>query len=110
MPTRKGRLSDIPAIAKLHVHSWQRCYPSFLPKDFLANLDIEKQKQRHRRYMTGNTDYLVMIENEQCLGLASYGTPRSNSRIADIEIYTIYTNSHHLGQGIGTALLECMIE
>ena len=110
MPIRKGRLSDITAIAALHVQSWQECYASFLPKDFLANLDIERLKERHHRYMTGNTDYYVKIENDQYLGFASYGSPRTSSKIADIEMYTIYTKTSYLGQGIGTELLEYIIE
>lgn len=46
---RPATVDDAPAIAAIHVRSWQRAYADLLPADFLAGLDVEQRVAYWRR-------------------------------------------------------------
>ena len=60
---RQVKQNDIQNISKLLIESWRNSYKEFIPSDFLENLNLEKQIQRHTDYMQGKANYFV-AENE----------------------------------------------
>ena len=107
MHLRKGNQNDIENICKLLLATWQNCYSDFMPSSFLANLDLEKQIQRHTKYMSKSTNYFVVEDdNYHLLGFASYGKNRMTEFDFQNELYTIYVSKNAQGKGIGKLLLD----
>ncbi len=111
MNIRKGTPNDIPNICKLLINTWQNCYTDFMPSSFLSNLNLEKQIQRHSKYMSSSANYFV-VENDahKLLGFASYGKSRMENFSFKNELYTIYVCKKTQGKGIGKLLLNTILD
>jgi len=107
---RIGNQKDVSKISKLLIDTWANCYKDFIPSDFLNNLNLDKQIQRHTKYMTANTKYFV-AENEfhQLIGFTSYGKNRNENINCEIELYTLYVDMNYQGKGIGKSLLNSIL-
>ncbi len=107
---RIGNSKDIMPISKLLIETWQNAYKDFIPSTFLNNLDLEKQVRRHKKYMALNTKYFI-AENEkgQIIGFTSYGKNRFENIDGKNELYTLYVDVAHHGNGIGYALLNLVL-
>ena len=104
---RRGHQKDIHIISEILIDTWQKSYKSFIPQEFLKNLNLEQQMSRHKIYMDGGTSYFV-AENDknEAVGFASFGKNRIQKVKSEIELYTIYVSCNHHGKGIGTKLLS----
>jgi len=88
---RVGQEEDCQNISKLLIDTWKGCYKEFIPAEFLSSLNLDKQVQRHEKYMRANTKYYV-AENEhnELIGFASYGKTRFEKVSCETELYTLY--------------------
>jgi hypothetical protein len=48
MYIREATMTDVAAIARVHVESWRTTYKGLLPDDYLANLTYEQREPRWR--------------------------------------------------------------
>lgn len=103
---RKGRETDLTPLATLLLRSWQQNYASFLPDEFLKNMDLSKQIERHRIYMQEKATYFIVEEGDNLIGFSSFGLNRDSSLDAKWELYTLYVDAMHHRKGLGKALLN----
>ena len=105
---RRADASDAPAIAKVHVESWQKSFAGIVPQEFLDNLTIEgRTKSFAQRF--GEENYKMFVaENSKdgIVGFADFGKGRESSFAFDAELYAIYLLSEFQGKGIGEKLFR----
>jgi len=107
---QKGQERDLPEMVDLLIQTWKECYSDFLPASFLANMDPQKQLERHTRYFQANTPYyLIRNEAEQLVGFTSYGKNRNASSPSELELYTLYVDQAYQGKGWGGTLLGAIL-
>lgn len=107
---RTGNQNDIQKIAELLIDTWKNCYKGFIPNDYLESLSVDRQIQRHSKYMQSNVKYIVAeTEVNGVIGFSSYGDNRIKNINCEKEIYTIYVCINHQGQGVGNNLLNSIL-
>jgi GNAT superfamily N-acetyltransferase len=114
MKIRIAQMTDVPAIAKVHVDSWRSAYQNIIPADFLANLSY-KQRERQWHNILSNPEangsvYVAEEENQQLVGFVSAGQERSGYPFYRGEIYAIYLLEAHQRQGIGRKLMITSVQ
>ncbi len=107
---RDARLADAPALAEIHVRSWQVAYRGIFPPEFLDGLDVG-QRQRWRAARLQNppprTATLVVEAEGTPVGFADLGPAVGVARAS--EIYAIYLDPDHWGLGFGRALMTSSV-
>lgn len=105
MEIRLATMADLPFIAALYIHNWQKTYQGLVPDSYLQQLEIHKvmnhwqaflQKKRHQIF--------VACQDGEFLGFVAC---RPDQQIN----HCFYLDSLHVdekarGQGIGTRLIE----
>lgn len=108
---RPARPTDARAIAEVHVASWIAAYSDLLPKDRLAQLDVD-ERERAWREQLGDADALglrawVALENDQVVAFACTQPSADEDLAPDVhEITALYLLSSVWRSGIGSALLS----
>jgi ribosomal protein S18 acetylase RimI-like enzyme len=109
---RPAAASDVDAIARLHVRSWQTAYRGHMPQAHLDRLDPAKRAALWSQTIEQPaTLVLVATSGETLVGFCSL----LPSRDADAsptagEISAIYVDPESWRSGFGSALLEAAIE
>lgn len=108
---RPARIEDAPAIAVVHVRSWQGAYRGLLPQDFLDGLDPAQRVGRWQRAVSAAdgtaTGTIVADADGEVAGFVSY----SPSRDSDVnpgqvgEIQAIHLLPAAWGRGMGRRLM-----
>ena len=107
---RKAVLSDVAAIARVHVDAWRTAYTKVLPSTVLDNLSYE-QREVLWRDIVGAADirrvFVAVDEtDDRVVGFAACGPNRSADPRYPGELYAIYLLAEHRGAGIGRALFD----
>ncbi|ALX15346.1 GCN5 family acetyltransferase [Burkholderia cepacia JBK9] len=99
---------DAPAIADIHVASWQATYTDIMPAPFLAGLSVEKRTAAWRYALgAGRPRVALAITNDVPAGWIAYGPTRDTDKDRGwAEIEAIYLHPSYCGQGIGAALVD----
>lgn len=104
--------ADIDAVADLHVRGWQAAYKGILPADFLSALNPAEWAQRRRSTPREPGQQAIVAErDDRIVAMATFGPYRHDgdgSRMG--ELYSIYVDPDHLGEGIGTVLITAAKE
>ena len=97
---------DAPAIARVHVSSWQVAYQDLLPAAYLATLTPGKREAMWRESISrGSPQLLVARDDDGVVGFVAFGTCRDENAAADrAEVWAIYVAPSHWSQGVGTQL------
>lgn len=107
---RNGNLDDIQNICEMLIESWKNSYSSFIPIDYLNNLNVERQISRHTKNMIGATKYFIAENHKsKLIGFSSYGKNRVEKVNCEKELYTMYVRNKYQGNGIGTLLLNSVL-
>jgi ribosomal protein S18 acetylase RimI-like enzyme len=102
---RLATVQDVPAIAKVHLCSWQRMYSDFIPEDILDNLSLTERTKEWADLLAQNLSVLVLEVDKQIVGFASFSTFRDIQVDASKgEITAIYLAPDYWRQGLGTTL------
>ncbi len=103
---RPANVSDIPALARVHVASWQAAYRHILPDEVLNRLSIEQFEANWRRNFSDIQRTNLVLEVESCVsGFISFGNSRDNDATAGTgEIYGLYLIPELWGAGYGRVL------
>jgi len=112
---RAARPGDEPAIARVHVASWQDAYAGHMPADYLAALDVgqraEAWRQRLPAARRSRGDVLVAVSGEEIAGFVHFGPSRDED--ADPartgEIGAIYLRPESIGHGVGRLLMDAAV-
>ena len=110
---RKAVPDDAPAIAAVHVASWQTAYEGLLPGEFLAGLSVESRARHWEATIAAcSRDHLMVVEvGDAVAGFAHAGPSRDEDPgPATGELYMLYLAPHAWGLGMGRALHDRVLE
>ncbi len=104
---RLARIEDAPAIAKIHIKTWQCAYRGQIPDDFLDQLSVEKRTQVWQERLADENSKIKTLVAERegvIIGFCSIGPNREIDGIG--ELMALYVDQDFFGQGVGSALNE----
>jgi 2-phospho-L-lactate guanylyltransferase len=108
---REARPEDVPAMARVHVQSWQQTYRGLFPD---AILDDPGFVERRERMWTnalsdrsGRARVAVAETGGEIVGIALSGP--SEAADAERQLNVLYLLAAHQGRGAGSALLEAVV-
>lgn len=103
---------DAPAIASVHIRSWQAAYDEILPPAYLASLSVPARSNGWREILRKQeSTVLVARRGPQVLGFVSHGPCRDKDAPPDQgEIWALYADPSAWGQGVGRPLLYRALE
>jgi ribosomal protein S18 acetylase RimI-like enzyme len=112
MLIRDALLTDLPAIARVHVDSWRTTYRGIVSDDYLASLSYE---QRERGFQDGwderHNIFLVAEDaGDGIVGFAVAGPERTNDVQFRGELYAVYLLQSHQRRNVGSLLVSTAVE
>ncbi len=109
MTVRHAKLSDAPAISRVHTQSWKDTYTGLMPEEFLNSRTPEKAEE-HCLHILKNLKprgaALVLEVEGVIAGLVYCGEQRDAVEGFDGEVYAIYVDKKFHGRGLGRELLR----
>lgn len=107
---RAASLSDVDAIASLHLASWRAAYRGIVPDEFLAAITLESRVIRWRKALSSPeappTETILAVDGDTIQGVCSFG-PRRRPESTDIgEVYALHVEPTSRRRGIGRRLLD----
>jgi ribosomal protein S18 acetylase RimI-like enzyme len=107
---RPATLEDAPAIARVHVASWQSTYRGMLPDEFLASLSETGYAERWKRVIgEGSSKVCVAEDGGEVVGFASGGRERAGEKSYAGELYAIYVIDAAQRRGFGRELVRATV-
>lgn len=113
---RPATLDDAPAIAEIHIRSWQWAYRGLLPADYLDGLaaTLNRRIEARRRLLEqppAELRWWVVEHAGRVAGFADTG-PCNDSDVSPMtaEVFTIYLTQDAAGKGLGRALFSRAVE
>lgn len=99
---------DCPAIASVHVASWQHAYRHLLRPAYLDALSVERREASWRQVLAqGNAELLVARVDGEVAGFASFGACRDQDAPAGRgELWALYASPRVWTQGVGLGLWQ----
>lgn len=111
MTIRRAVPDDAAAIARVHVRTWQAAYRGLLPDQLLDGLDAELEGRtswwRRRIADAGGRGQVQLVaeHGSVVVGFVAFGPPEDEPRDARVgQVYAIYVDPEHWGDGHGRAL------
>lgn len=112
MDIRPATVADAPAIAEVHVLSWQSGYRGLLPQEMLDGLDVAQRVERWTRTIAAGAlprdGTLVAERDGALLAFANLGPTRDDDRDPDRtgQIRSFYVRPDAWRGGIGQRLMS----
>ena len=110
---RPARVGDGPAIARLHIESWQSAYRGLLPDEFLDHLgeDLPRRSEWWDQQIVAAAErgigQAVSETTEGLTGFVTFGPSESEPPEPEVgELYAIDVHPDAWGRGHGRALLS----
>lgn len=113
MKIRRATVDDAKGVARCQIHGWQAGYEGIFPADFLKSMDLDARIERTRNYLGESTDdkyTLVADLDGKIVGFLGLGPPRDDKAGFSSEIWALYVDPDHWGQGTGRALFDEMVQ
>ena len=109
---RDARPEDAQEVAGVHIRAWQSAYRGLLPDEHLDGLRVE---ERAARYSFGSSDpaaphTILALEREAICGFATIGPSRDEDAPGLAELYALYVDPGHWGEGTGDRLHSRALE
>lgn len=109
---RAARPEDAPAIAAIHVGTWQHAYRDLLPASLLDGLRVSDRLRMWEGMLAAprpRTTTLVAKGNDGPVGVCHAGPERETDdpeRARTGEVFLIYVSPGEQGRGVGRALMD----
>jgi ribosomal protein S18 acetylase RimI-like enzyme len=103
---RAGRVEDAEAIARVRTRGWQAAYAHVFPREALAGMPTDAAREYWGRYLSHPEPRSAIVVAEaggSVAGFASVGPAREEDAG---ELYAIYVDPDHWGEGLGKALIQ----
>jgi GNAT superfamily N-acetyltransferase len=107
MRIREADLTDVAAIAKVHVASWRTTYRGIVPDEHLDRLSHEWSERALRNLLSAGCTRFVYIAEDaggKVVGFACGGPERGGDAVYKGELYGIYLLEEYQRKGIGRRL------
>lgn len=106
---RDAVLGDAEAVAALQVRSWQQAYRGLVPDDFLDGLAADTWLERWRNAFgrpprEGVHDLVATVDGHP-VTIGAAGPALEPSHDLTGQLYVLYTDPDHWGEGHGSAVL-----
>ena len=106
---RPAQAEDAPAIAQVHVQSWQTTYRDLLPAEYIARRTLAQRTAMWQRALTeplsGRCCFVADDATGHVTGFAAGGPQREADLPYSGELYAIYLLREAQGNGIGMRLV-----
>jgi ribosomal protein S18 acetylase RimI-like enzyme len=111
---RPARMEDVPAMARVHVWSWQQTYRGLMSDEILDDPSFVSRRERLWTAALSDERYAkhrvaVAEDCGQVVGIAMAGPPTGDDSSLPAHLYVLYLLDAHHGSGAGTELLEAVI-
>lgn len=112
LAVRAARPEDAPAIAAIHVRTWQHAYRDLLPASLLDGLSVSDRLRMWEGMLTAprpRATSLVAEVGGGIVGICHAGPERETDdpeRARTGEVFLIYVSPGEQGRGAGRALLD----
>ena len=103
---RAATLEDAAAISRIRTRGWQAGYAHVFPKEALAGMPTDATRDFWARYLANpapRSAILVAEAGGSIAGFASVGPAQAGETG---ELYAIYVDPDHWGEGLGKALIR----
>ncbi|MEU0880828.1 GNAT family N-acetyltransferase [Lentzea sp. NPDC005914] len=101
MTVRLAVVSDAPAVALVHVRSWQAAYRGKMPDEMLDNLSVADRESMWERAIPRGGVW-VALDGDEIVGFACVGPAREVE--GAFELYAIYFLPSAWGSGLAEPL------
>ncbi len=112
MVIRRARAGDATAMGTLYVRVWQHAFPALVPHDvLLAMCPAEAARRWHVSLAASGAQrgvYVAQGARGGLLGMGSFGPSRDKGLGYTGEVFTLYVDGDHEGQGIGRVLMATL--
>ncbi len=109
---RPAEPDDAPAIAKVHVETWQAAYRGIIPQEYLDMLTVQNRTMGWVRLLTRERVNLLTLVSEdndgRVVGFASGGRVRHAEPRFQAEISSLYVTPRAQGNGHGRRLFMAL--
>lgn len=110
MTIREAVVDDAAAMSVVQARSWRVAYRGIAPDSFLDGLGddvwVDRWVRSLRAPQDPGTHHLVATADEAVVSVAACGLSRDRVATATGELYLVYTDPGHWGEGHGSALLD----
>lgn len=107
---RLARPEDAPAIATVHVRTWQFAYRGQIPDTYLDSMSIESRTARWQEILEdldSQRGVFVAEIEDKVVGFCVVGRSRDDgSDDSTGELYAIYVDAQSMNRGVGLALIR----
>lgn len=103
---------DIDIITDINIECWKKCYSGIIDEDYLENIDRENRFLNMTRTIENNR-FVVAEDDGRVLGFCRYVLNNGfspNFDEIDAEVCALYVDVNFQNKGIGTKLLEYVLE
>lgn len=109
---RNANRKDAPEIARVYVDSWRESYAGLIPDWVLLGMSYRRLTRAWERAIrTAGRDEAILVAEDPdtgIVGLGSCGPSRDRGLSYSGEVYTLYVHPNHVGQGVGSQLLDAL--
>lgn len=109
MNARPAAPEDAPAIAAVHVESWNAAYRGVIADEALDELTVERLTPEWRREIEASEAAVAVVEDDgEVVGYSRYGAARDDDLDPSgwAEVYGFYLHPDAWGRGGGRVLME----
>jgi len=114
MHIRSADISDIPAIARIHVLAWRAAYGGYMPTELLHSLDIEQRTSDWQGWLSepGPGTTYVVEDSKSLVGFCVFGPTRDDDSQGESvgEILSINIHPDHWRRGCGRYLCQAVFK
>ena len=104
---REALLSDVDAIANIHVSSWINTYSGLMPQTYIESYTVEKRKKLWSNIIEKSLAEVIVADvDDRLTGFLCCGQPKSLKGTDVYDLSSIYVQPDKTGSGIGQALYD----
>jgi len=109
---RIANINDIPQIAKVHLKGKQAAYQDYMPQKYLDKILMKSDKELWKKALKHEASQILVAEkNDTIIGFICFKSLDVTSNfIKTGEVQALYVKPDHLGCGIGSKLLQNILE
>ncbi|MFN8376095.1 MAG: GNAT family N-acetyltransferase [Anaerolineae bacterium] len=109
MNLRRATADDAPALARVHVDSWQVAYRGIVPESHLERFTYAWRERAFRKALSDNSEETYLLQDEeQPVAILTIGASRDDDLDTQAvgELWGIYITPDYWRRGIGTTLVR----
>ena len=104
---REALLSDVDAIANIHVSSWINTYSGLMPQTYIESYTVEKRKKLWSNIIEKSLAEVIVADcDDRLTGFLCCGQPKSLKGTDVYDLSSIYVQPDKTGSGVGQALYD----